>query len=37
MYNGLNLSLIICVDYAAAMIDELEYPKHHQERFTIGY
>ena len=24
-------------DYAAAMIDELEYPKHHQERFTIGY
>lgn len=24
-------------DYAAAMIDELEHPKHHQERFTIGY
>ena len=24
-------------DYAAAMIDELEYPAHHQERFTIGY
>ncbi|SHE85172.1 NAD(P)-dependent oxidoreductase [Dysgonomonas macrotermitis] len=24
-------------DYAVAMIDELETPKHHQERFTIGY
>jgi putative NADH-flavin reductase len=24
-------------DYAAAMIDELEKPEHHQERFTIGY
>lgn len=24
-------------DYAVAMIDELENPKHHQERFTIGY
>lgn len=24
-------------DYAKAMIDELENPKHHQERFTIGY
>lgn len=24
-------------DYAAAMIDELEHPKHHQERFTIVY
>ncbi len=24
-------------DYAKAMIDELETPKHHQERFTIGY
>ncbi len=24
-------------DYAVAMIDELEVPKHHQERFTIGY
>ena len=24
-------------DYAAAMIDELEKPVHHQERFTIGY
>ncbi|WP_299098629.1 NAD(P)-dependent oxidoreductase [uncultured Alistipes sp.] len=24
-------------DYAVAMVDELETPKHHQERFTIGY
>lgn len=24
-------------DYAAAMADELETPKHHYERFTIGY
>ena len=24
-------------DYAKAMIDELENPKHHNERFTIGY
>lgn len=24
-------------DYAVAMIDELEQPSHHQQRFTIGY
>ena len=24
-------------DYAVAMIDEVEYPTHHYERFTIGY
>lgn len=24
-------------DYAFAMVDELENPKHHYERFTIGY
>lgn len=24
-------------DYTVAMIDELENPKHHYERFTIGY
>lgn len=24
-------------DYAVAMIDELEKPKHHRERFTVGY
>lgn len=30
-------SLISVEDYAKAMIDELEMPAHHQERFTIGY
>lgn len=24
-------------DYAKAMVNELETPAHHQERFTIGY
>lgn len=24
-------------DYAVAMVDELEMPQHHYERFTIGY
>lgn len=24
-------------DYAVAMVDELENPQHHKERFTIGY
>jgi uncharacterized protein len=24
-------------DYAIALIDELETPQHHRERFTIGY
>lgn len=30
-------SKISVQDYAKAMIDELENPKHHQQRFTIGY
>lgn len=30
-------SRISVQDYAKAMIDELEVPQHHQERFTIGY
>jgi len=30
-------SKISVQDYAMAMIDELEKPAHHQERFTIGY
>lgn len=30
-------SKISVEDYAKAMIDELQEPKHHQERFTIGY
>ncbi|WP_291906435.1 NAD(P)-dependent oxidoreductase [Chitinophaga sp. CB10] len=30
-------SKISVEDYAVAMIDELEKPQHHRERFTIGY
>ena len=30
-------SKISIQDYAVAMIDELENPAHHRERFTIGY
>ncbi|MFL6576278.1 MAG: NAD(P)-dependent oxidoreductase [Povalibacter sp.] len=30
-------SRITTGDYAAAMIDELESPKHTQQRFTVGY
>lgn len=30
-------SAISLEDYAKAMVDELETPQHHMERFTIGY
>ena len=30
-------SRISLEDYAVAMIDEMEHPKHHRERFTVGY
>lgn len=30
-------SRISVEDYAVAMVDELERPAHHKERFTIGY
>ncbi|MCG5031497.1 NAD(P)H-binding protein [Mesosutterella sp. OilRF-GAM-744-9] len=30
-------SHISYADYAKAMVDELEQPAHHRERFTIGY
>lgn len=30
-------SKISVQDYAKAMVDELENPKHHHQRFTIGY
>jgi putative NADH-flavin reductase len=30
-------SSISVEDYAMAMIDEVENPMHHKERFTIGY
>ncbi|SRR5579875_177915 len=32
-----GLSRISVEDYAVAAVDELEHPKHHRERFTIGY
>jgi putative NADH-flavin reductase len=30
-------SFISGADYAKAFVDELETPKHHRERFTVGY
>jgi putative NADH-flavin reductase len=35
--NEKGESKISVQDYAVAMIDELEKPGHHRERFTIGY
>jgi hypothetical protein len=35
--NKAGESIISVQDYAVAMIDELEKPVHHNERFTIGY
>jgi uncharacterized protein len=35
--NEKGESKISVQDYAVAMIDELEEPAHHRERFTIGY
>ena len=35
--NETGESKISVQDYAMAMIDELEKPAHHRERFTIGY
>ena len=35
--NETGESKISVQDYAVAMIDEVEKPAHHQERFTIGY
>jgi putative NADH-flavin reductase len=35
--NETGESKISVQDYAMAMIDELEKPAHHKERFTIGY
>jgi putative NADH-flavin reductase len=32
-----GMSRISLEDYALAMIDELERPAHHRERFTVGY
>lgn len=35
--NEQGESKISVQDYAKAMVDELENPQHHRERFTIGY
>lgn len=35
--DGQGKSTISVADYAKAMVDELETPAHHHERFTIGY
>jgi putative NADH-flavin reductase len=37
LYDSAGVSKISLQDYAIAMIDELEHPKHHHERFTVGY
>ena len=35
--NPDGFSLISSGDYASALMDEIDAPVHHQERFTIGY
>lgn len=37
IFDANGESSISVEDYAEAMLDELEKPAHHQERFTIGY
>ena len=37
LYDTDGVSRISLPDYAKAMIDELEQPAHHRERFTVGY
>jgi uncharacterized protein len=37
LYDTDGVSRIGLGDYAAAMLDELERPAHHRERFTVGY
>jgi hypothetical protein len=37
IFDSHGKSNISVEDYAVAMIDELEKPAHHRERFTIGY
>lgn len=37
LYDEAGESRISLEDYAVAMIDELENPRHHHERFTVGY
>jgi putative NADH-flavin reductase len=37
IFDDNNKSSISLEDYAVAMIDELENPKHTGKRFTVGY
>ena len=37
LYDAKGKSHISLQDYAVAMVNELEHPKHHRERFTVGY
>jgi uncharacterized protein len=37
LYDAKGESKISLEDYAVALVDELEQPKHHRERITIGY
>ncbi len=37
LYDAEGQSRIFLPDYALAMIDEMETPAHHRERFTVGY
>ena len=37
LMNALGESRISVEDYAMAMIDEVEKPKHIRRRFTVGY
>jgi uncharacterized protein len=37
LYDQNGKSHISLQDYAVAMLDELEHPRHHRERFTVGY
>lgn len=37
IFDSEGKSDISVEDYAVAMIDEVEKPTHHRERFTIGY
>ena len=37
LYDDKGESRISLEDYAIALVDELETPAHHRERFTVGY
>ena len=37
LYSEPGKSSISLEDYAVAMLDEIERPAHHRERFTVGY